>query len=121
MGLVEGVAVFAMSVEEHVLGRQSRKMAGGEFGQVAVIAHMLVGIGHVARRRNQEQRIAAGGAAFGPDEERDALHLLAVGKPGGVDAALQVLRNLENEIGLPAGVIEIVVVEMDRTIMLRCA
>ena len=121
MGLVEGIAVFAMGGEEEVFAPHGGHMAAGDLGQIAVVAQPLIGIGHVAGRRDQEQRIGRRLAARRQDEEGNPLDLVPILEPGGIEAAAQMARHLEDDIGLPAGIVEIVVVKMDRAVLSRRA
>ena len=55
----------------------------------------------------------------GRDEECDVPLVIAGAQANGVDAASQGLRNHVVEVGLPAGVVVVVVVEMDRAVLMQ--
>ena len=54
-----------------------------------------------------------------PDDEGDDVACLAGGDAGRVDAALHALRRRKREIGLPAAVVDVVVVEVDGAVFGR--
>ena len=56
-------------------------------------------------------------AAGGPDRERHEILLPAGAQPRRVDAAWQPLGDLPLETGLPPGVLEVVVVEVDGAVL----
>ena len=59
------------------------------------------------------------GAARRADDEGQVLLVVAGRQPGGIDAARQVVRDGELECDGPAGVLEVVAMEVDRGVLLR--
>src|SRR5262245_12790454 len=78
-------------------------------------------VGEIAEGRNQEGDLRSRRAFLRPDEERYVVLSGAGPQARGVDAALQVRRHLEFEAGFPLRILEVVVVKVDRTVLLRGA
>ena len=80
---------------------------------------MAVGVGPVARRRQQEGQWRPRSAARRAHHERHVVLMAVLREMGAVQAARQLLRHGEGEIALPAAVVEVVIVKMDSTVMSR--
>ncbi len=105
---------------EGILAREHHRMVARQIPLDEVL-HMkaLVGVGHVGEGGEQEEDIRARCAGPRPHEERDVvLFVLRAPEPRSVDAARQVAGHLVHEVCLPARIVDIVVMEVDRRVML---
>ena len=121
VGVVDRAAVFTVLGQEHVLLLHDRHAVDEQFRPARVAGHVLVGIGHVADGRHHHRDLGGLLADARHNPERDEL-LVALGRGqlGGVEAALHAgLRHAPSEVGGPAGVVHVVVVEADGTVFLR--
>src|SRR5262249_55458215 len=99
-------------------GLPQRRAARRELGPPGAWGGVVVGVGHV-RRGGDEQRDPVLGPCPGAHIERDVVLVVAGAQPRGVDPARQVVRRGEREVDVPAGVLQVVVVEVDRAVLLR--
>ncbi len=76
-----------------------------------------VRVRHVGHGRHQHGDPRPGRPARRTDGERQVVLVVAGLEPGGVDAARQVGRDRQLEVGLPAGVLEIVAMEVDGAVL----
>src|SRR5258708_7954445 len=79
----------------------------------------LVGIGEVGKGGDEEYRLGARDSGARPDEERDVIFMIALPQSRRVDAAARISGDLPDEIGLPARVLNVIVMEMDGAVLLR--
>ena len=75
--------------------------------------HPVIGVGNIGGGRHQQCDIGRACAARRTHEERHAVLARIATHPEGVDPARQVLRQRRLNRGLPPGVVQIVVMEMD--------
>ena len=103
--VVEGV------LHQHAIGEDRLMLAHRFVG--------LVGIGKIGHRREEDGSLGGGGAALWPNKERNVIFLIAMPEPGGVDAAPGLMRHAPHEAGLPCGIFQIVIMEMNRAVFRR--
>ena len=118
MGIVERGAVFAVLVEEELVRVECRELAGEQLAEGAVEGQMLVRIGHVLDRRQQEGDACRAARRRQHHEGHVLLGALRP-EPRGVDPARHPRRHGPFEIDVPAGVVEVVVVEVDGAVFMR--
>ena len=93
--------------------------AGNEIvGEVAcsILGVAAVAVGHVAESGYEEGRGGGGIAGLGADEEWDMVDSVPGLEPSGIDPAFHSFRYGELEVNVPTGVVQIVVVEVDRAV-----
>ena len=118
--VVERGTVFPVLAALHVLLVQHHEPAGKNLRRTHVGGHVGVGVGHVARGGQQEADLRGRRAARRTHGKGDVfLTATLAPEPRGIDAALQPLRAGEGEIDLPARVVDVVLVEVDRAVLLR--
>jgi hypothetical protein len=78
----------------------------------------LVGVGEVGERGEEHRDVGGRFAARRPDDEWDVILGPVRTKARRIDATRQGSRNGKREIGLPACIVEIGVVEVDRRVLL---
>ena len=88
---------------------------GHEVGTVD--QHPVVGVGQVRGRRHQQGHVGSACARGGPDEERHTVVAGIAAHPEGVDAARKILWQRRLDGGLPAGVVLVVVMEVDGVVV----
>ena len=117
-----------MVIEKDVTGLVDEHAAHHHLGRLGLDVVVIVGVGHVGGGRCQEGELRPTllplGAAWRSHEEGDVVFLgavLGVARPDvrRIGAGAQIVRHGQLEIHLPAGVVEVVLVEVDGTIVLR--
>src|SRR5215831_13026052 len=81
--------------------------------------HMFVSVGHVACGRHKECNSSRRCAQTRPDEERDMIFSLARANLHSIDPAGQTVRYSQGKVRRPAGVLEVVVMEVKRSVLVR--
>ena len=89
--------------------------------RLVVQAAREVGVDLVGEGRDEIEDLGLRLADLRPHEERNDVAVRAAAQLHAVDAALQVLRHREAEVVGPAAVVQVVVVEMDRAVVMRRA
>ena len=112
-----------MLVEVEVGGLHQRHLAGEQLRHHGVGRQIVVGIGQVAVGRDDDRDPRRGPVLGRAHHEGDVVlgrrrFLAADPEPGGVEAALQPLRRGERKIRVPAGIVDVVVVEVDGAVFL---
>src|SRR5438128_50018 len=108
-----------MLVQEQGSGIDHSEIANDIFALAPFDLDMSVGVGPVARRWQQESQWRPRGAARRTHHERHIVLMALLREMGAIQTARELLRHGEGEIGLPAAVVEIVIVKMDGAIMSR--
>ena len=80
---------------------------------------MFVGIGHVARGRHDKYRLGPCGAGTRANHEGYVFLVLARDDMRRVEAAFETLGNRQREVDIPTGVVNVVVMKMNRAILIR--
>src|SRR3954469_15573869 len=83
------------------------------------VRHAFVGVGKIGEGREEHGDRRGRGAAPWADDEREMVFVIAGAETNGVDTAGQLLGDSEGEIDVPAGIVEIVGVEVDGAVLLR--
>ena len=112
--VVGRVRVVGMVIRQ-VLRRAPKPPALAEF-VVGGLARM-VGVNLVGEGRSQEDRIAGRFAFMRPDVKRDHIFGVLAAQPASVDPTRHVFGDPEDEIILPAAIVEVVVMKMDGGIL----
>ncbi len=124
--VVQRIAELAALLKVEIAHLIDQKAAHQHLGLLAVQMVMIVGVRQVAGDRREERRLGPADLAFGSarrtDEERDVVLLgtvLCVAAPDvrRIRSAPEALRDVERKVGLPAGVVQIVLVEMDCAVL----
>ena len=127
VAVVEGAAEFGVVVHVEVGMAEREEAVHQRLGTARGDVLAVVGIGDIGAGRGEKGDFRAasrGGMARRADEERQVVLAgrLLVACPGadmqGVGAALEVVGYVEGDRGLPAGVVEVVVVEVDGAVLL---
>ena len=116
MMVVGGEPEFRMLVEVDILGPQQERMADNRLRSLAE-AQVLIGVGEVGRGRHQERDLRGRAAGRRTHDERDVVDCIAGFDPRRINVGAHRVGNRELEIRLPPGVLEVVVVEMDRAVL----
>ncbi len=109
----------------HVLRLRRVVRRGPEVGEDLLVdrvrEHVLVRVREVAEGRQEERDPRRRAAARRPDDERDEVLAALDLEVRGVDPAREVVGDGQPEVHLPARVVEVVVVEVDRPVLARRA
>src|SRR6476646_909786 len=117
MCVVERVAVFPMLVEEEILWLVCDEVTGQNLGLRTVKCGVFVGVCHVACGRQQEKNV--GGWEL-PGRAHYEWHIVAIGsrlQSRRIDGAGRVFGDRQGEVSFPAGIVEVVVVEMNGAVL----
>ena len=106
-----------MLVEEEVHRLERHELTGPQLPGGRIEHHVLVGVGHVIECRQQERDLGLL-TRLRQHGEGNVGFLVAGAQARGVDAAPQAVGNGEREVDVPAGIVEVVVMEMDRAVLL---
>ena len=106
----DDVVVLRLQVLQRVVRHGGVGVAPGD---------LLVGVGEVGVGRQEHGDRRGGGATLGSHEEGDEVLGLACLEMDRVDAAGEIGGDLPGEIGFPARVLQVVVVEEDRAVLVR--
>ena len=112
-------AELGMLVQEQGRGIDHGKIADDIFALAPFDLDMPVGVGPVTRRGQQERQWRPRRAARRTHHEWHIVLMAILREMGAIQAARQLLRHGEGKIGLPAAVIEIVIVKVYSTVMGR--
>ena len=119
MGVVDRAAVLAVLGQEHVLVLHDRHAVDQQLRAACVVGEMLVGVGHVADRRHHHRDLGLLLTGTRYDEERNVVLVAFVrGELHAIGIALVVRGHGPLEVDLPARVVHVIVVEVDRAILL---
>ena len=123
MQRVGGEAVFPMFVQVEVGGIQNWHLAGQKLRHHGIGAEVVIGIGHIAVGRQDETELGGCSSLGWSHHEGDVVLGLrrivsAYAQARGINAALQVLRHVKLEADVPSRVVDVVVMEMDRSVFI---
>ena len=110
---------FPVLAQEHLGLTKSEEAFVEVLDVVAVHPVMRVGVSHESCRGCDEGDRCCGFALLGTDEERDPAFIVIGAKTHCVEAATGPRRDSPGEVGLPATVVEIVVMEVDGAVLFR--
>src|SRR5579871_810501 len=85
--------------------------------RLLVKGHPLVSVGEIRERRDEEQDVGFH-TCRGADEERYAITQFRSRESDRIDPALELWRQGDLERGLPAALVDVVLMEMDRVVLL---
>ncbi len=117
--LVVRPAEVVVPLQLEVVARHHRRVAHQQLGAGHVELQPVVGVRQVGAGRQQHRHVVAPAVTPGPDDERHVALGLALPQPDGVDAALEVARQVDAERLGPLRVVQVVVVEVDRAVLVR--
>ena len=117
--VVKGQAVFGVFLQKYIIGSEHRDGAAFWLGKDGVHRKLDVGVCHVCRGRDQQHHVRSFFASRWTHKERYAVFVLAADQPRTINTAAHGLRDCQREVGLPAGVVEIVIMKVNRTVLLR--
>ena len=100
------------------VGRATGRRCLGAFAPGAAAEVREVRVDRVRQRGHQERDPRPGDAPWRPDDEREVILVVAGDELGGVHAARQVGGDRQLQVDIPAGVLEVVAMEVDRAVLL---
>jgi hypothetical protein len=121
MKIIKTKPQLGVVVHEKIEFGKLYESTGDQFGFGHVKGQAIVGIGHIACSRQQEGHGLASPPAGRAYAERHVEFVVPRAEASRVEAAVEILRNREGEIHLPAGVVNVVVVKMDCPVMIGTA
>ena len=106
-----------MLVEEEILRLVCDEVTGQNLGLRTVKGGVFVGVCHVACGRQQEKNVGGWALAGRAHHEWHVVDVVTGLKSRSIDGAGHAFRDRQGEVSFPACIVEVVVVEMNGTVL----